>query len=75
MAPRAFRSCCQVWLADQDIAGFFHSLFLGGFSEMAPVRRSPKGKARATEGGDDDWTGEDIELTFDDPNITRAAFE
>ncbi|KAL7424298.1 hypothetical protein Q5752_001888 [Cryptotrichosporon argae] len=47
-------------------AGFFHSLFLAGFSE---AKRS-KGKGR-----DDGWMGEDVELTFDDPNITRAAFE
>lgn len=32
-----------------------------------------KGKAKAVIG--DDWHGEDVELTFDDPNITRAAFE
>lgn len=52
--------------------GFFHSLFLGGFSEMTATT-SCKGKSKAVEG--DDWHGEDVELTFDDPNITRAAFE
>jgi hypothetical protein len=31
------------------------------------------GKAKLSE--DEDWHGEDVELTFDDPNITRAAFE
>lgn len=38
---------------------------------------SRKGKERAThdDRDDDDWIGEDVELTFDDPNITRAAFE
>lgn len=55
-----------------DRIGFFHSLFLGGFSEMSRSS-SGKGKARAING--DDWHGEDVELTFDDPNITRAAFE
>ncbi|WWC66355.1 uncharacterized protein I206_100256 [Kwoniella pini CBS 10737] len=59
---------------------FFHTLFLGGFSEahISSVRTSGKGKERAgisrivTE---EEWNGEDVELTFDDPNITRAAFE
>jgi len=64
---------------DTQPAGFFHQLFMGGFSEGAPVRRTAKGKERAAPGpmpgGDDEWTGEDVELTFDDPNITRAAFE
>jgi hypothetical protein len=58
------------------VPGFFHSLFLGGFSETTQgVRRSSgKGKERASD-VDDDWMGEDVELHFDDPNITRAAFE
>ncbi|ORX35928.1 hypothetical protein BD324DRAFT_682080 [Kockovaella imperatae] len=54
-------------------AGFFHSLFLGGFSEMHVHHRSDKGKDKAL--CEDDWHGENLELTFDDPNITRAAFE
>ena len=53
-------------------SGFFHSLFLGGFSEMSSMP-SRKGKGRAV--GGDDWHGEDVELTFDAPNITQAAFE
>ncbi|GMK58666.1 hypothetical protein CspeluHIS016_0601080 [Cutaneotrichosporon spelunceum] len=53
-------------------AGFFKSLFMGGFSEDAPPR--PQSKSRPLD-DDDEWTGEDIELTFDDPNITRAALE
>ncbi|KAL1410578.1 hypothetical protein Q8F55_004591 [Vanrija albida] len=58
-------------------AGFFHSLFMGAFSENAPGSFKAKGKGTTTvqPSPDDDWTGEDIELTFDDPNITRAAFE
>jgi len=40
---------------------------------MSGLATARKGKTRAVEG--DDWYGEDIELTFDDPNITRAAFE
>jgi hypothetical protein len=55
------------------ILGFFHSLFLGGFSEHLPTIR--RGKEGAAPVVDDEWTGEDIELHFDDPNITRAAFE
>ncbi|WRT64111.1 uncharacterized protein IL334_001040 [Kwoniella shivajii] len=57
---------------------FFHTLFLGGFSENAPaIHRSGKGKERARDRilTDVCWDGEDVELTFDDPNITRAAFE
>ena len=34
---------------------------------------SRKGKGKDTQGND--WHGEEVELTFDDPNITRAAFE
>lgn len=49
------------------LSGFFHSLFMGGFSE---TRQRNKSQIPG-----DEWTGEDIELTFDDPNITRAAFE
>lgn len=63
--------------ATQLMLGFFNSLFLGGFSETsAPAygaRR--KGKEKALFEEDDEWAGEDIELQFDDPNITRAAFE
>lgn len=55
--------------------GFFRSLFLGGFSETSGAARSRKGKERARVVEDDDWTGDDVELQFDDPNITRAAFE
>lgn len=59
-------------------AGFFNSLFLGGFSENrhpdVQLASSRKGKERARE-IEDDWTGEHVELQFDDPNITRAAFE
>ena len=54
--------------------GFFHSMFLGGFSETG-ARKSRKGKEKALFVDDQDWTGEDLELRFDDPNITRAAFE
>nr|XP_019049196.1 hypothetical protein I302_02977 [Kwoniella bestiolae CBS 10118]OCF28126.1 hypothetical protein I302_02977 [Kwoniella bestiolae CBS 10118] len=43
---------------------FFHTLFLGGFSENHPNMRR-----------DEEWNGDDVELIFDDPNITRAAFE
>lgn len=39
---------------------------MGGFSETRQSKSQIPG---------DDWAGEDIELTFDDPNITRAAFE
>lgn len=54
-------------------AGFFHSLFLSGFSEGAT--RST-GKGRGPSGIEiDGWDGDLMELTFDDPNITRAAFE
>jgi hypothetical protein len=48
-------------------------MFLGGFSETD--RRSRKGKDKAIFAEDDEWNGEDLELQFDDPNITRAAFE
>lgn len=51
-----------------DTTGFFHSLFMGGFAET-------QRKKRSVGHFDDDWQGEDIELVFDDPNITRAAFE
>ncbi|WVQ62231.1 uncharacterized protein L199_000370 [Kwoniella botswanensis] len=57
---------------------FFHSLFLGGFSETQPhLGNSGKGKENARERviSEAEWNGEDVELTFDDPNITRAAFE
>ena len=40
---------------------------------MNGLGASRKQKQHAVPG--DDWYGEDIELTFDDPNITRAAFE
>jgi hypothetical protein len=58
-------------------AGFFNSLFLGGFSEnrhpdVQYTSRKGKEKASAIQ---DDWSGENLELHFDDPNITRAAFE
>jgi len=69
--------CLSFWWAALILvpSGFFHSLFLGGFSETNGVRSS-KGKERATIPNDDeDWHGEDVELQFDDPNITRAAFE
>lgn len=49
-------------------------MFLGGFSETG-ARRSRKGKGKAIFEEDDEWNGEDLELQFDDPNITRAAFE
>ena len=39
---------------------------------VPPSKR--KGKERALMEGDK-WQGENVELTFDDPNITRAAFE
>lgn len=60
--------------------GFFHSLFLGGFSEMSSMSAklsssSRKGKGKAGSEGEDEWTGDDVELRFDDPNITRASFE
>ncbi|BEI83846.1 hypothetical protein CcaverHIS002_0404500 [Cutaneotrichosporon cavernicola] len=63
------------WLVHKMVlvqAGFFQSLFMGGFSEDAPPR--PRTKSQHVD-GDDEWSGEDIELTFDDPNITRTAFE
>ncbi|WVR05851.1 hypothetical protein IAU60_002877 [Kwoniella sp. DSM 27419] len=59
-------------------ASFFQSLFLGGFSETAAssrVDRKGKMKAPATLSTDVEWAGQDLELHFDDPNITRAAFE
>ncbi|OCF45359.1 hypothetical protein I317_00882 [Kwoniella heveanensis CBS 569] len=59
-------------------ASFFNTLFLGGFSETAPrIGRGRKGKERARTEivTDEAWSGEDLELHFDDPNITRAAFE
>jgi hypothetical protein len=40
---------------------------------VKPVSR--KGKEKATGDEDDDWKGENVELRFDDPNITREAFE
>jgi len=49
-------------------------MFLGGFSETG-ASKSRKGKEKAIFADDDDWAGEDLELQFDDPNITRAAFE
>jgi hypothetical protein len=49
-------------------------MFLGGFSETG-ARRSRKGKEKAIFEEDDEWSGEDLEIQFDDPNITRAAFE
>lgn len=58
-------------------SGFFHSLFLSGFSEAghgASGRLDRKGKRRAI-GAETGWVVEDIELQFDDPNISRAAFE
>ncbi|RXK42475.1 hypothetical protein M231_00029 [Tremella mesenterica] len=67
------------WLVHRMIlvqAGFFHSMFLSGFSEGNPTSwKTRKGKERAVEDQEDEWTGDDIELQFDDPNITRAAFE
>lgn len=63
--------CQRLWL----IPGFFHSMFLGGFAETRASRLKGKGKGMAIFSGDDDWTGENVELQFDDPNITRAAFE
>jgi hypothetical protein len=48
-------------------------MFLGGFSETRA--RKAKGKGKAIFAEDDDWSGENVELQFDDPNITRAAFE
>jgi len=48
-------------------------MFLGGFSETNGLAASRKERDHAAAG--DDWHGEDVELTFDDPNITRAAFE
>lgn len=57
--------------------GFFSSLFLGGFSEATATPKSSykgKGKARVDVPAED-WHGESIDLQFDDPNITRAAFE
>ncbi|WVF70896.1 hypothetical protein IAT40_005691 [Kwoniella sp. CBS 6097] len=57
---------------------FFNTLFLGGFSETAPsIGRGRKGKDRARTAivTDEPWSGEDLELHFDDSNITRAAFE
>ena len=57
-------------------SGFFHSLFLGGFSETNGDLRNAtvKGKEKSHL-EEDEWSGEDVELKFDDPNITRAAFE
>ncbi len=37
---------------------------------------SAKGKEKAfVQLDEEDWDGENVELQFDDPNITRAAFE
>ncbi|OWZ64944.1 hypothetical protein AYX15_03448 [Cryptococcus neoformans] len=58
-------------------SSFFSSLFLGGFSEATATPKSSykgKGKARVDVQAED-WHGETIDLQFDDPNITRAAFE
>lgn len=49
-------------------------MFMGGFSETGR-QSSRKGKERLVWDDNDGWTGEVIELQFDDPNITRAAFE
>jgi len=61
------------------LIGFFQSLFLGGFAEMTIGARktsSAKGKEKAfVQLDEEDWDGENVELQFDDPNITRAAFE
>jgi hypothetical protein len=61
-------------MIDMLIIGFFHSMFLGGFAETGASRSKGKGKGRAIF-EDDEWTGENVEIQFDDPNITRAAFE
>lgn len=45
---------------------------MGGFQEDAPPRATGRNKPLDS---DDEWRGEDIELVFDDTNITRAAFE
>ena len=49
-------------------------MFLGGFSEMMGKQVSKKSLPKFTD-SDSSWNGETVELTFDDPNITRAAFE
>ncbi|WVQ85682.1 hypothetical protein IAT38_007848 [Cryptococcus sp. DSM 104549] len=77
---RKWGVCYHVHRMILSQASFFNSLFLGGFSEMAPgPRPSRKGKERATGKErvvtSEEWSGEDVELHFDDPNITRAAFE
>lgn len=66
--------CSHCQTATANRTGFFHSMFMGGFSETSR-RSSRKGKERMLWADDDTWAGEDIELQFDDPNITRAAFE
>ena len=60
--------------ARADLPGFFHSMFMGGFSETGG-KSAEKGKGRMVWDDNDGWKGEDFELQFDDPNITRAAFE
>nr|XP_018267151.1 uncharacterized protein I303_01135 [Kwoniella dejecticola CBS 10117]OBR89309.1 hypothetical protein I303_01135 [Kwoniella dejecticola CBS 10117] len=77
---RAWGVCYHVHKMILAQTNFFHTLFLGGFSEARghSVRRNGKGKERAGDQrliADEEWSGEDVELTFDDPNIARAAFE
>ncbi len=70
--------------------GFFHSLFLGGFSESTstPFHTDPRrkvslptrsGSLHSTTGFDGgarkEEEEEEMQLVFDDDNITRAAFE
>lgn len=67
MSGKPYRMAMPTQGTELTLQGFFHSLFMGGFSETRQQNKS--------QIPDDDWNGEDIELTFDDPNITRAAFE
>lgn len=46
---------------------------MGGFSETS-TPGSHRNQTKPLD-ADDEWRGEDIELVFDDPNITRTAFE
>lgn len=57
------------------LVGFFHTMFLGGFSENSGQLSSSRTEESVPVLESDSWRGENLELRFDDSNITRAAFE
>jgi hypothetical protein len=50
-------------------------MFLGGFSETSGQLSSTYSAESIPILESDSWRGENLELKFDDSNITRAAFE